>query len=136
MTHRVWSDDAPLKPPEEAAGGDIATLCFLVMQEAAASAQEDINSIMESIFRIARQKDSFRRLTVKLAMLGGRMEPSLYANLKDDVKRSLDSMTELGQSEGLRLQMAMDRLSKMMQTLSNVEKKIADTEMAIVQNLK
>ena len=52
------------------------------------------------------------------------------------VKRDLDSMSELGETESLELQMAMDRLSKMMSTLSNILKKISDTADSIVANLK
>jgi phage-related minor tail protein len=56
--------------------------------------------------------------------------------VKDTVKNKLDSMTEMGEMESLRLQMAMDRLSKMMSTLSNLLKKISDTASDITQNLK
>jgi hypothetical protein len=52
------------------------------------------------------------------------------------LKQQLDSMSELGETESLRLQMAMDRLSKLMTTLSNVLKKISDTADAITRNLK
>lgn len=45
-------------------------------------------------------------------------------------------MSEMGEMESLRLQMAMDRLSKMMSTLSNLLKKTSDTANAITQNLK
>jgi hypothetical protein len=48
----------------------------------------------------------------------------------------LDSMSEMGEMESLRLQMAMDRLSKFMNTLSNLLKKFSDTASGIVQNLK
>jgi hypothetical protein len=54
----------------------------------------------------------------------------------DTVKNDLDSMSELGEMESLRLQMAMDRLSKLMSTLSNLLKKISDTDQSIIQNLK
>lgn len=54
----------------------------------------------------------------------------------DAIKCRLDSLSEMGEMESLRLQMAMDRLSKMMTTLSNVMKKISDTDQAITQNLK
>lgn len=53
-----------------------------------------------------------------------------------DIKSDLDSMNEMGEMESLRLQMAMDRMSKMMETLSNLLKKMSDTSSAIVQNLK
>jgi len=52
------------------------------------------------------------------------------------LRSGLDSMSELGETESLRLQMAMDRLSKLMTTLSNVMKKISDTAESITQNLK
>ena len=52
------------------------------------------------------------------------------------MKSDLDSMSEMGETESLRLQMAMDRLSKMMSTLSNVLKKASDTDDAITNNMK
>ena len=51
-------------------------------------------------------------------------------------KSELDSMSEMGEMESLRLQMTMDRMSKMMSTVSNLLKKISDTSNTIVQNLK
>jgi methyl-accepting chemotaxis protein len=52
------------------------------------------------------------------------------------VKNVLDSMGEMGETESLRLQMTMDRLSKMMSTLSNLLKKMNDTADGITRNLK
>lgn len=69
----------------------------------------------------------------------------LSATLVDNVKvsvaiaavsDSLDSQSELGETESLRLQMAMDRVSKLMATLSNILVKITDTNSTIIQNLK
>lgn len=48
----------------------------------------------------------------------------------------IDSLNEMGEMESLRLQMAMDRLSKMMTTLSNVMKKLSDTQQSIINNIK
>ncbi len=48
----------------------------------------------------------------------------------------LDSMSELSEMTSMRLQMAMDRRSKLMTTLSNVLKKMSDTHDSIVQNMK
>jgi hypothetical protein len=45
-------------------------------------------------------------------------------------------MSEMGETESLRLQMAMDRLSKMMSTLSNLLKKMSDTADGITRNLR
>ncbi|MBI5858076.1 MAG: hypothetical protein HZB42_10575 [Sphingobacteriales bacterium] len=55
---------------------------------------------------------------------------------KDRLKKDLDSMSEMGEMESLKLQMAMDRMSKVMSTLSNLLKKFSDTADSIVQNLK
>ncbi|MEO6582480.1 MAG: hypothetical protein ABIN68_06725 [Sphingomicrobium sp.] len=54
----------------------------------------------------------------------------------DQMKNDLDSMSEMGEMESLRLQRTMDRMSKMMTTLSNLLKKISDTQSSIVQNIK
>ena len=54
----------------------------------------------------------------------------------DQVKGDLDSMSEMGETESLKLQMAMDRLSKMMSTLSNLLKKMSDTDQSITNNIK
>ena len=54
----------------------------------------------------------------------------------DKMKTGLDNMSEMGEMESLRLQMAMERLSKMMSTISNILKKISETQSQITQNLK
>jgi hypothetical protein len=54
----------------------------------------------------------------------------------DNLKGQLDSLSEMGEMESLRLQMAMDRLSNLMSTLSNMLKKLSDTAQSITQNLK
>ena len=59
-----------------------------------------------------------------------------FDKLSDTIKDKLDSLGELGEMESLRLQMAMDRLSKFMQTLANILKKMSDTESEIIENLK
>lgn len=51
-------------------------------------------------------------------------------------KKELNNLSEMGEMESLRLQMAMDRMSKMMSTLSNLLKKINKTGSEIISNLK
>ena len=51
-------------------------------------------------------------------------------------RANLDGMSELGEMESLRLQMAMDRMSKMMSTLSNLLGKISNTGDQITRNIK
>jgi ribonuclease D len=56
--------------------------------------------------------------------------------IQDELKNELDSMSEMSEMESLRLQMAMDRFNKVMSALSNILKKISDTQSAIITNLK
>jgi hypothetical protein len=51
-------------------------------------------------------------------------------------KSQLDSLSDLSTTESLRLQMIMDRRSKLEETLSNILKKMSDTASAIVANMK
>jgi hypothetical protein len=66
---------------------------------------------------------------------------TLATKLTDGLKarktqKDLDSLSEMGEMESLRLQMAMDRKSKLISTLSNLLKKVSDTAQSITQNLK
>ena len=157
---------------------DIEALAFLVLMDAAKSAQEDLKTMMEEMNAINHAKAQMRSLMDKInqesvsyrgqasapcltplcrslslqasqlntATAGLRRPVRLQVpsnptykqlqSVRDDLKNQLDSMSEMGEEESLRLQMAMDRMSKLMQTLSNIEKKISDTSQGIVQNLK
>ena len=66
---------------------------------------------------------------------GGPSKAELQASI-DRLKADLDSMSEMGETESLRMQMAMDRMSKLMSTLSNLLKKASDTQQSITQNIK
>jgi hypothetical protein len=57
-------------------------------------------------------------------------------SLLDDLKGKLDGMNEMSEMTSLRLQMAMDRRSKFIETLSNIMKKVATTQETLVQNIK
>lgn len=50
--------------------------------------------------------------------------------------RTLDNLSSRDQMESLRLQMAMQRLSKLTSTLSNVLKNASETAQTITQNIK
>jgi Arc/MetJ-type ribon-helix-helix transcriptional regulator len=63
-------------------------------------------------------------------------ELSTLESIRDELRDKLDSLSEMGEMESLRLQMMMDRYSKFMTTLSNIMKKISDTSQSITQNLK
>ncbi len=164
---------------------DIEAIMFLVMSQAAKSADEDLKQVMQSVKEISARKDALRKqqeelkkfeanakdavkndpkikvrikvakpkpktsetkyLKLPIAVLGpetklpanvGSMSKQQLSDLEDSIKNDLDSMSEMGETESLRLQLAMDRLSKMMSTLSNILKKMSDTDSSIVQNIK
>ncbi len=52
------------------------------------------------------------------------------------VTKDIDSMSGMGEMESLRLQMAMDRMSKLIATLSNLLRKISDVSDVIVHGMK
>ncbi len=143
--------------------GDILSLAFLVLMEAAKSAREDLKAIMDGVKRINDAKATARRPVARggdaeaprvasspAAVAGPRsassapraaLEPRPLPRSQFDAqlgraRNDVDALNEMGEMESLRLQMAMVRRSKMMATLSNVLKKMSDTAAGITQNLK
>lgn len=104
------------------------------------AASEPVRGLSAGYNSDVRKLDSLKRLTgVALATKTTYAVPKTKAELDtavDKAKSDLDSMSEMGEMESLRLQMAMDRMSKMMSTLSNLLKKIEKTQDSIIQNLK
>ena len=93
--------------------GDVEALAFMVMMQATKDAQSDLKNIMDGVQQTNQQKQAQR-----------------------SAQYQKNSMSELGDEQSLRLQMAMDRLSKLMEALSNLEKKMAQTDDSIAKNLK
>ncbi len=143
--------------------GDIMALAFIVMMEAAKSESEDLKQIMARVKAInnakAQQRKNLADAQTAQAAAGDHDpggcvdaadcpdDPNAMTavpaggakdidNAKDTVKDKLDSLSEMGEMESLRLQMAMDRKSKLMSTLSNLLKKESDTSDSIIQNIK
>jgi hypothetical protein len=91
--------------------------------------------------QLAKQASEIARLTAqtkKPVQINGN-RPITYGDLKSiqsNLQGSLDSMNEMSEMTSMRLQMAMDRRSKFVETLSNILKKMSDTSDAIVANLK
>ena len=137
---------APVRVTIAAPEGDIEALAFLVMMQASKAASEDLRSIMAEVKAVAGAKSRVRKLLGqrrdKAASLDAESAVQLAATLvAAGLHRELtdllgDGLSELGEMEQLRLQMVMDRISKMMSTLSNILKKLADTQSAIAQNLR
>jgi hypothetical protein len=56
--------------------------------------------------------------------------------LPGQLQSNLDGMNEMSEMTSMRLQMAMDRQSKFVEALSNIMKKIDETNSTIIQNIK
>lgn len=66
---------------------------------------------------------------------GGPSKAELQASI-DQMKAELDSMSDLTQERQMRLQMHMEPYQKAFSMLSNIMKKVSDTQNNIVQNIK
>lgn len=113
-----------------------------VQQEAAASGGKSnipcrspfCQSLPERLAQLSASTANLRR-PVRLQSPPAPTYASLQ-ELQNSLKSELDSMNEMSEMESLRLQMAMDRRSKFMETLSNLMKKTSDTQSSLIANLK
>jgi hypothetical protein len=137
--------------------GDIDEIAFLVLMQASRHAQQDVRTIQGGLQVIDRHKQDLRvahagKSRVESSPVQGHPSQAPRAASRPatpqplpkaafdarlaGARNNFDSLSEMGEMESLRLQMAMDRLSKMMSTLSNLLKKTSDTSNAIIQNIK
>jgi hypothetical protein len=64
------------------------------------------------------------------------LKASVLESLQSDIQSNLDGMNGISEEISIRLQLAMDRRSKIIQTLSNLMKKLSTTQETLVQNIK
>lgn len=150
-------------------GGDVEALVFLVLMEAAKSAQEDQKAMMEQMKQVNEAKAALRhrmqqtkresaelagnarnrdanapqRIAARPALSPERAavhpRPLPKAQFDRQLRSARDdyeSLNEMGEAQSLRLQMAMDRRAKLMSTLSNMLKKMSETNATMTSNLK
>lgn len=77
-------------------------------------------------------EDSLKRTNIAVT----RPSAAEIKQVQDELKTQMDSMNGLSEMSSIRLQMTMDRRSKIISTLSNIMKKISKTQDSIIQNLK
>ncbi len=123
------------------------------LNEQKAKQRELISKMQQQKAMTAIQLDSFKLLSsrtialqqgrnpdsIKLVRTSSRVKAVSKAEMDAMVvklKGDLDSMSEMGEMVSLRLQLIMDRRSKVLTTLSNTMKKISKTADEIIQNLK
>ena len=120
----------------DTAGADIEALVLDVMLQASRDADEDLRAIVAEMQAQVAARRRQRELVCRLARERADLAAGEAAAIRDDVTDQLDALSELSELTSLRLQMAMDRRSKFIEALSNLLKKISDTEDSIVTNLK
>ena len=84
------------------------------------------------------QKDGIEK---QLASINSRQqqlqkELDAIAKQQDEMKKKMDSMSEMSETTAMRLQLCMERRQKAYEMLSNIMKKMHDTQMSIIQNMK
>jgi hypothetical protein len=121
-------------------GADLDALVYLVLMEAAKEADSDLKSLMASVRAIEKAKAALKEGPEAVGRAVATEKSDLRKSDADAIlaaaKNGLDSLSEMGETQALRLQMAMDRLSKMMATLSNIEKSMQDTAKSLVDQMK
>ena len=146
---RLRADIAARFKGQNLGGNDIEAIAFLVMMQATRDADSDLKAATEKVRATNESRRKLREGTAPQTPVrtpagqgppamakGGPAGPVKAATAPEDTGRNLDSMNEMSEMTSMRLQMAMDRRSKFISTLSNIMKKISDTQGALVQNLK
>ena len=96
------------------AGTDIDTVAFLILMQAAQDQESELQQAMNAAQKATASKQAARGAQ----------------------KQSADQLSDMDTNLQMQLQMTMDRRSKFLEALSNVEKSISATQDTIVQNLK
>lgn len=132
---------------------DVEAIAFLVMMQAAKSAQEDLKGIMGEVKKMNEAKASQRQQAntlkqpapqIRTVAKNNYQKPdslkpinaSVFTQKTSELKNKKDDTGELSETQQLKMQMIMDRRNKMNEAISNLLKKVSETENQVIQNLK
>ena len=116
---------------------DILELVYLVMRQAAEDAEADLKGVMDEIRARNERLRNWRKLAADLeAHHDGAANEGLIRSAGKVIAEQLSTPSDMSELMQLRLQMALDRRSKLEEVLSNLLKKQSDTAAAIIGNLK
>ena len=133
--------------------GDIEALAFLVLMQASKNAEEDVRNIMTGVKNMnsakAKQREQIQSVKKDNQPLRTVPTNNIQSLKKDTVKPMIklsplvlketakkDNLNEMSEEQQLKMQLYMDRKQKASEAISNLLKKIADTEQQIIQNIK
>jgi len=117
----------------EASAADIEALTFVILAEAASGAEGDLKA---AAAQLQAETASKQRLREQLAATDYATAPSETVKQQGSLNAQLNAVNDLSELQSIQLQLAMDRRSKLLATLSDLEKSLEDTQQAILQNLK
>lgn len=120
---------------EKLSRSDGEVLAFYVLAESAKHLDDEITRITTCIEVIRQVAQKFHEIIYDLSGCDTVTIRGLRSLLVD-LKGKLEEMRGIREKTSLRLQIAMERRSKVIQTLSNIVKKISTTHDIIVQNIK
>jgi hypothetical protein len=100
---------------------DVEALVMCVMMQASADAQYELKDQLAQLQKANSQKQQLR------------IEENA---MKQAQKNQKDQIADLTQEQQLQMQMVMDRLTQSDEAMSNMLKKLEDTDSSILQNLK
>jgi hypothetical protein len=120
---------------------DLREILILVLRKESMDIDRDLNMITQEMHSI---KGNIMNLAqeLKIDILDNQKSPQRQIKAAEvfeavnNFADKLDSMNEMSKMTSLRLQMMLDRRSRFMSTLSNIMKKLSDTQNSLVQNLK
>ena len=115
-----------MKPLDDLDGTDLGALVFVVLANSTRDLHDDLEEVIAAARALHRQKSALRELLDTIA----REDAELAERLRCEYEELFVSTDEdeLGEASSLRLQMALERRSKLLETLANVLKKLSDTE--------
>jgi uncharacterized protein YdbL (DUF1318 family) len=139
-------------------GAEVDALVFVIATDIAKENETSIRDLAAEVDKMAKQKDDIRKrlaatrtaeakpasrpsvslTTAKVSTTGAIKAPApLAADASAAAMQDrLDQLSQLSEMGQLRLQMMTDRSSKAIAALSNLMKKVSDTDSSILSNLK
>lgn len=114
-------------------GGALEAAAFNTLRQVTADMNEDLKMAMAEVKAANAAKGALRD---QLARIKKETDRESLRVMVDQMQQKLDEMSGMTERAQSRLKMAMDRRSKMNETLSNLQKKHSDTQGAITKNLK
>jgi hypothetical protein len=123
---------------------DIDSMVQWIMFQIGKDSNADLRGMMDEMQNNNKKKREMRnamnslKQRIDLCAQGncGRTSMAQLNAELENLKGQMDSLSDLSEQVSLRLQMMMDRRSKMISTLSNIMKKISETSSSIIQNMK